>query len=115
MSRDLPDDRTQGDWLEDALRSRPAMTAPEGFTAKMMEQLASSAPPSIPQSTEWIEEAGRAGLLFAALGAASVLDARLLTEWLNGLVEPAPLVIVAVTLLVAGVWYSAQRSLDLEI
>ena len=114
MSPDFPDEQTPGDWLEDALRSRPAMTAPEAFTARAIEQVASSTPPSISQSTEWIEEAGRAGLVFALLGTVSTVDMGRAAGWLDrGMFGSTAILLAAVVVFVAAVWYSVTVNSEL--
>ena len=111
MKRDVPDDHTTDDWVESALQSRPAMTAPVTFTAAVMGRLPPPALPALSQATPWIEDLGRAGLAFAVLGAVSVVDVRRLAEWSGRTwTEPASIIMAAVLLLTAGIWYPASSA-----
>jgi hypothetical protein len=90
------------DWVEDALKNRPAMSAPEGFTRSMMAQLQPMASP-VRVPSIWLRVAGEAGLLMSALTAALLLD-------LPGLVAqaPAPYLMAALALVMSGVWVTTN-------
>ena len=106
MTPDFPDDHIDA-WLEDALRSRPSLTATATFTATVVRQLEA---PSLLQTTPWIEEAGRAGLAFAVLGAASIVDISGVTETSGRvLAEPLVLVMAVVALLVTATVYGCRE------
>ena len=91
-----------GDWLDEALKDRAAMSAPAGFTRSVMAQLPPSAAPSV-SPPAWLRTAGEAGLLTAVLSAALLLN-------LPGLVAeaPAPYLMAALALVMSGVWVTTN-------
>lgn len=94
------------DWLDHALKTREAMTAPEAFTETLMRQLAHDRSYS-PLAAFWMDQGLPLGLTLAVLGIGSMIDvARLGLLLGRGLQAPSPVVLTAVALCVSAVWLS---------
>ena len=101
MNSELPND-----WLDQALKTREAMTAPEGFTETLMRQLAGDGSSS-PLAVFWMDHGLPLGLTLAAVGIGSMVDvARLGLLLGGGLQAPSRVVLTAVALSVSAVWWS---------
>jgi hypothetical protein len=94
------------DWIDEALRSRTAMTAPPHFAPTVLRRVAAEAPFS--QASMFVMEYGpRLGLTLALLGLGLTLDVNrfglLLQE---GLQSPSPVALTAAALGMTLVWLS---------
>ena len=107
MNPDLPQNDALVDWLDQALQSRSAMTAPVTFSTTVLERLRTQATVEPANAPAWIEELGRAGLVLAVLGGVYTVDMNRLAVWIDrGLATPAPLITAALVLCISGVWFS---------
>ena len=101
MNSEVPDD-----WLEEALKTRGAMTAPSGFTAAVVRSL-DARPPDSQLSRFWMDQGLALGFTLAILGLGLGVDVNRLGALLGeGLQSPATAVLVAVTLCLSAAWLS---------
>ena len=99
MNSELPDD-----WLEEALKARPAMPAPPDFSRTMMRRLEADA--SSPLSRFWMEQGVAVGLTLAFLGLGSVVELNSLADLLVRGMRATPVVVALVALGASAVWLS---------
>jgi len=94
------------DWLDQALKTREAMTAPEAFTETLIRQLAHDRS-YLPLAAFWMDQGLPLGLALAILGIGSMIDVARLGLLLDrGLQAPSPVVLTAVALCASAVWLS---------
>jgi hypothetical protein len=95
------------DWLEEALKTRAAMTAPSRFTPAVLRRLSDDDSP-VPPSAFWMESGTHVGLGLAALGLGLTVDR--LGPWFDGLLQaPSPALLTAVGLCVSAIWWSTRQ------
>ncbi len=98
-----------GDWLDEALKTRAAMTAPSHFTPTVLRRLSEDDSP-VPASAFWMESGTHAGLGLAALGLGMTVDVNRLGQWFDGLLQaPSPAMLTAAGLCVSAIWWSTRQ------
>jgi hypothetical protein len=94
------------DWLEDALKRRPAMAAPPDFAERVWRRLEPRRTYS-PFFRVWMDNGLVAGLTLAILGIGSTIDLNRLGVFIaQGLQAPPPFLVAAAAFCGMVVWLS---------
>jgi hypothetical protein len=97
-----------GDWMEEALKARPAMPAPADFSERMMRRLDGDGLSTF--SRFWMDQGVAVGFTLTLLGLGSLVELNGLGDLLVRGMQATPVVVAVVALCASALWLS--RAVD---
>ena len=97
---------SSNDWLDEALRARPVMSAPPDFSETMMHRLEGGDHSSSPFLRFGMDQGVGVGLTLALLGLGSLVDLNRLGMPLVRGIQAAPVLLAVIALCVSAAWLS---------